>query len=489
MNLHDELGRFGADGASGSAERLSSDDVRESLGARVRSGRRRRAVGGGMGAVAGIALVALGVWAAVPFFGVQEVEPAEPDSAVSAGPFRYDIVPGADVVDGPPQVVLTGDNAVMCGDELSLAPGVTVHDPVAYERAIWVAAELTTSEALGVGEESRRYADYAPPADAFLQSDPEPALWHMGLGGDTVRWEVVPLLMDGGVVAGTSMVAGSESDVEHPGMEEASAMMQVPGDGQCGALLGGDGAERGNPMDSVLVVQFWTLSEGEEAVLAATVVIDPNGPVYDGEGPQLPEDFGPEVEAPADFADLPAHGTDDYLASPVAVREWMDGLSCSAILDGVGEGADLGPEVGEAGPLPPVPSWIETGRLYGWGDDVLVGGYPIPVATASEGWELPWADPARPESADPAVLVLSAGGEYWVFDVRWLELGDPEHDGPGWFIELTPNWECGTAQLITEGVYDAQLLFGGAGDQLEVELSPISVLAGVPSLPEVDAQG
>ncbi|GMA35241.1 hypothetical protein [Demequina litorisediminis] len=76
MNLHDELGRAGAEATGGSAERLVSGSVVESLGARVRRGRRQRALGGA-GVVAGVGVAAVGLWAWLPLGGsARDVEPA-----------------------------------------------------------------------------------------------------------------------------------------------------------------------------------------------------------------------------------------------------------------------------------------------------------------------------------------------------------------------------------------------------------------------------
>ncbi|MFN3866985.1 MAG: hypothetical protein ACK4MD_09780 [Demequina sp.] len=461
MNLHDELGRHGADAAAESARRLGSSEVRSALGARVRRGRRRRAVGGGVGAVAGVALVAAGVWSVLP--GVSpDLGPAGPSVR---GGVTYEVDETAPIEKVLP-VDLRMPRELQCGVVVQLDEGVTVHEPSVVDAgfAISAAAEL-------VADDGSRYAD---PTSVWAGYEVHQFVYQASAADlSGVQWYTMPMLLQRGEIVGLGIATGGAGSgaMSMSGPEEAAT--PLPGSCLEDQLEGlGDGG-----YEPVLVAQLWSLSLAEPL---ATVVFSAGDVEYTGLGEAVPD---------PDPASLPALGTDDYLAGTASVREWSGGLSCGPVLDGVGEGADQGAVVQDPGPVPPVPSWIETGRLYGWGDDVLVGGYPIPLATFGEAWTDTIADRLPVGSDSAARLVLSSDGDYWVFDARWSERGDPENDAPGWFLELSQVWDCGHPDMIGKGTYTAQVLYESVDGERIVDLTPVTVVRGVPSLPEIDAQG
>ncbi|WP_430868303.1 hypothetical protein [Demequina aurantiaca] len=291
MNLHDELGRHGADAAAESAGRLESAQVRATLGDRVRRGRRRRALGGaGAGAVVALAIV--GLLALVPL-GNDDPKLSEPAAVVSAGPYEFEVAPGSREAD--PEVMLRGDTAVMCGDTLDLTPGVTVHDAEALESAIELSAELTT---LRETMDTTLPATPVPldldlPEGLTTEWDPNTAQWDVALGGDVRSLEVVPLLMDGETVTGVAfgISAGGSS-----GPISSSSGVPIPRTGQCDQSLDSISNDPGDPMDSVLVAQYWgaPTAAGGDAPLLATIVVDPTQPATAGAGLPGAELVGPD---------------------------------------------------------------------------------------------------------------------------------------------------------------------------------------------------
>jgi len=140
----------------------------------------------------------------------------------------------------------------------------------------------------------------------------------------------------------------------------------------------------------------------------------------------------------------------------------------------------------EIAPPMPIPSILETGRLYGWGDDVLVGGYPQPVPLDALG-------PVEVDSSEQTTIMVhlkAADGRVWVFSLELSMRDDLPHDAPGLFASLSPLYECSADGPIPPGRYEARVGFSnGAGSSVIVQVSDITVVEGVPSVPEVHAQG
>ncbi len=197
--------------------------------------------------------------------------------------------------------------------------------------------------------------------------------------------------------------------------------------------------------------------------------------------------------ARVDVAGMPALGTSDYLVVTSTGWNVAGPPTCEAL-------AASGPEDGVATDLQgqrfPVPSWLETGRLYGWGDDVLVGGTPIPVAATGRGDFAAvqefvsnfTAEPGNP-SADLTELILTgADGSVWAFTLSWSDRDNLPYDPVGTFITMSPIYDCNEG-IPPAGVYDARLAMLRADNGAVIMLSPITILDGVPSLPLVDATG
>jgi len=188
---------------------------------------------------------------------------------------------------------------------------------------------------------------------------------------------------------------------------------------------------------------------------------------------------------------LHALGQEGYLSSVDRIWQLTGPATCEGIAAEPYGGADGG-QPGEDSTLPvPVPSWIEDGRLYGWGDDVLVGGYPIPVASASDDHVVVGGDASVEQFGRDAMLVVTDRHEVsWGYTLTWSFIGDPEHDAPGTFVSMSDTYACNGDGVPAAGMYNARIGYLAADGTYEViELAPIEVVDGVPSLPEVNAQG
>lgn len=190
---------------------------------------------------------------------------------------------------------------------------------------------------------------------------------------------------------------------------------------------------------------------------------------------------------PVDPAQMPARDDDGYLVTRGRAWDAPALLSCGAL-------ADAAPPDGAVftadAPTWPVPSWLETGRLYGWGDDALIGGYPIPVGPPSDGGEDSLrATLATLVTGDVNLVLTDGTGGVWGYTATWSDRSDLPHDPEGLFVELNADWSC-QPDIPAEGVYEARLSYVGEDGTAHIaELSPMTVVNGVPSLPEVDAAG
>jgi len=183
----------------------------------------------------------------------------------------------------------------------------------------------------------------------------------------------------------------------------------------------------------------------------------------------------------------PALGTSGYLATANTLWNAPGPLSCKALAVSApenGVGYDM------QGQRVPLPSWLETGRIYGWGAGIPAGAYPIPLAATSQADYNSVQALVADFSAGPAELALTgADGSVWGFTLSWSERSDLAHDVPGVFVTVTPDQGCSAGKLPYGG-YDARLSYtAGDGSTQVVTLGPITVALGVPSLPEVDAAG
>lgn len=459
MNLHEELGRVGASGAAGSRERLASAEVSDVLGARVRRGRRQRALGGA-GVVAGVALVAVGVWGLGPLGDPGPVGPAgssdDPTPRYElpeiSGATEYTVDESARVSDEVP-IDLRLTNQLMCGVSVDLTEGVTVHDPSVLAAGLQVSAAsrvvtdagdtVNDPSSVRVGSESHAFEAAVGWAD-----------------GSGITTSSVPLLMRSGEIVGVGVGEGGSGN--GPGGDAAPGMRWTPPPGACP-----DGTEPPGVIDGtyepVLVTQVW--SANLQTALA-TVVVSAGDIEYTGVTPTA------DASQP------------DNLATVESVVP-SGGFTCVAALDAadmIADDATAGGPSGDA--AAPVPTTIETGRLYGYGDDALTGGYPMPLGPDAE---LPVEEFGR----EPARLVLSSDAGDWVFDAAWSERDDLPHDEPGRFVSLSQVWDCGSPDLIPAGDYRARLIYSDAdgGQTGTAILSDVTVVSGVPSIPELESQG
>src|SRR5690606_13454614 len=115
-----------------------------------------------------------------------------------------------------------------------------------------------------------------------------------------------------------------------------------------------------------------------------------------------------------------------------AVRDWTSDMQCESMLADADFATVADPGAGTVSSMP-VPPTIETGRLYGWGDDALIGGYPIPVS--DENSNEPYL--AQFPDIGDATLLRRSETDTWVFAAVWSERDDLPHDEPGWFVALS----------------------------------------------------
>lgn len=263
MNLHDEMGRHGADATAESAARLESAEVLTVLGGRVRRGRRARNLGAA-GVVAAFAVMAVGAWSLLPVSD-REVDPAEVSDVVRAGPYEYHVTVSSPLDE--PEVYLEGASAVACGDTVDLTPGITVHDLEGYERALWMRAQLGPPQDLEEWLAGDQLEELSHSGDQ--------SVWAMEAGGENISVETKVMQVEGGQVVAVGSPA--EANLGGKGASAFGAVpMPGPSVGQCAG--GHTGGAVSDPADSVMVTQMWAMgfSSPDQDTLLATVVVDPN---------------------------------------------------------------------------------------------------------------------------------------------------------------------------------------------------------------------
>jgi hypothetical protein len=353
--------------------------------------------------VASVALVAVGVWAVAPTPN-DEQEPTGIHDIARAGPYSYEA--SADSRRGDPEVKLRGDAAVMCGDTVDLTSGVTVHDSEGFERSVRLGAELTT-----LGETT----DATPPAtpvpldpnkpDGLTTGwDPLQPRWSVQLSGDVGSFELVTLLMDGQTVAG--MAAGTSGSSNVTGRIWASGGAPIPRIGQCDDSLDALSAEPGDPMETLLVAQYWgaSTSTNEDTTLLATIVIDP----------ALPPNAGaslPVFKENNAFSEGSMNGPQDGVNPDLmkASQDIQDRFAC-----GVPWNLEAGyyPRDGYAGPMPEY-----TGSLAPTAQNAEE------TTTVGEFGNPPVLDASAGDLAVRTSLVAFDDGFYDTFVLAWVQDG------------------------------------------------------------------
>ncbi|GIG53815.1 hypothetical protein [Demequina activiva] len=303
-DFHDALHRAAQPHGEAVGKDLTADAVVASSVRSVSEGRRRRAAMQAVASVAAVGAVVAGAWLVLPL-GAGDQEPAGADP-VHAGPFRYEVGDDPDAVPvEEPALLLRGEDAVMCGDELSLEPGVSVHSDEAFGRGLSLAAELKT---LGDIMEGTPPATPQPlfsdmpdgPTDGW---DPASPQWEVVASGALRTHTVSTLLLDGSTVVGLQESlsgSGQEEGIAHYGGGSG-----IPAEGQCGDVETREDLVElwdrgpGDPFTSVLVAQFWG-GDAAGSTLLATIVIDPNEPANTDQEPTAVFDqpAPAELEAP-----------------------------------------------------------------------------------------------------------------------------------------------------------------------------------------------
>ncbi|MDN4480191.1 hypothetical protein [Demequina muriae] len=297
-DFHDALRRAAQQHGEAVAPSLTADAVVASSVHGISRGWRRRATAQAGVAVLGVTAIGMAAWLVPSLGGVWDAEPAGAD----AGPFRYSVESGGDVRDSEPEVMLRGADAVMCGDELDLTPGLTVHDAQALDRDLFLEAELTTlGDTLGTPTAEPRPLDPDDPDGIMTGWDPDSPSWRIAGGGEVRSYRVATLLMDDDIVAGVvaSSAYGAGGDEDAMLMGESGA--GIPRIGQCDDSLDSWSNDPGDPMDTRLVAQYWSTSETGESTLLATVVVDPNEPANSSEAPGIDGD-SPDVVDSAELS-------------------------------------------------------------------------------------------------------------------------------------------------------------------------------------------
>ncbi|WP_144018441.1 hypothetical protein [Demequina sp. NBRC 110051] len=374
---------------------------------------------------------------------VLAADSTEPSNYVEEGPLTTpstDAVPQG-AVDNGAQPVDTSD--LRCGAEGRLEEGATWYDKGATDADVAAVSQTLADDesvveqpsTLWVGYEAHRFV-VTVEADAGLTYAAYPMLFR----GDEIVGRLDPVGIDG-----------------------VQAVVYTPQPGDCGAF--GDWVSGNDDTFTPKVLIEGTFADG---TVGAQFVVSAGDIEYTGLG---------QWEGGVRELDI-----EDLATAEVVTL--LGGFTCEATLDAAEATADDGVGDTSTGAFAPIPSTVETGRLYGYGDDALVGGYPAPLG--------PDATFAVEEfGREPARLVLSSGEDRWVFDAAWSERDDLPHDDAGWFVALSQVWDCGSPDLIPEGDYEARLIYSDAdGDQAGTAvLSDIAVVEGVPSLPEIDSAG
>ncbi|WP_084079225.1 hypothetical protein [Demequina sp. NBRC 110057] len=477
MNLHEELGQAGADATAGSGERLASVEVGAALGARVRRGRRRRTLGGA-GAVAGVAVVAVGLWTWLPWGGGgRDVEPAasySPPEIHHAVDYR--VADSASVVDEVPLDLRTS-GALVCGDDVVLQEGVTVHDRAVLSSGVEVRAASQSVLSMTRGNLDQvpegEWDNLTASAPSTIDTATESHVFQVAVGwqdGDGITVMTAPLLLRGDQVVGVGVTEGGSGGGAGGSAEASLAWTPLPGEcpGGTGSASLGDGV-----YEPVLVTQVWSASLQTPL---ATMVVSAGDIEYTGL-----EEAPPWVSLETDDPGWSV----DHLATVIESRDWSEDTTCAALLADSEYVTSTGGDAG-LNAFAPLPIELETGRLYGYGDDALVGGYPIPVSGG--GVSDAWYSAFQGLEATVLLRPASPAPGVWVFDAEWTYRDDLPHDDAGWFVSLSQVWDCGEPDLMEPGRYNATLVLSDAENAQALDLTPVTVVGGVPSIPEVEGE-
>ena len=255
------------------AQAMATDERVAATASAIRAGRRRR-VAAQSSIAAGLAVGVVGLWSWTPLF-VDRAAPARP-----SGPYLYEATETSPI--GDPELVLIGDNEVRCGDEVSLHPGVTVHDARALGRGISLDA---ISQTLGDTMPGDPPATPEPlfsewPDGPTNDWDPSEEVWSVRASGDVNAIRIATVALDGEVVVGyvqDTTVTGAEGPIGGGSNGVRVARVgECEGEDQTWESV--ESAEKAGLQDTRLVAQYWGTVADAERVLLATIVVDPSLP-------------------------------------------------------------------------------------------------------------------------------------------------------------------------------------------------------------------
>ncbi|WP_084128805.1 hypothetical protein [Demequina sp. NBRC 110055] len=273
------------------AQAMATDKRVAATASAIRAGRRRRAVAQSSIA-AGLAVGVAGLWSWTPLF-VDRAEPARP-----SGPYEYEATETSPM--GDPALLLTGDNEVRCGDQVSLHPGVTVHDARALGRDVLLEAVSQTLHDVMPGDPPATPEPIVSewPDGPTNDWDPREEVWSARVSGDVNAIRIATVALDGEEVVGyvqdttvtgiAGPIGGGSNGVR------VARIGECEGEDQTWENV--EATEKADFQDTRLVAQYWGTFADDERVLLATIVVDPSLPPNTTTAPTaMPDDAGSSV--------------------------------------------------------------------------------------------------------------------------------------------------------------------------------------------------
>ncbi|MFW2512360.1 hypothetical protein ACNI3K_01120 [Demequina sp. SO4-13] len=318
-DFHDALRRAAQQHGEEVAPGLSADAVVTSSVHGISRGRQRRAAAQAGAGALGVVAIGVAGWVGLPLLGEGNMEPAGPEIGVEAGPWRYDAEPG-EATEGDPQVMLQGEDEVMCLDELSLDPGVRVHDDQAYERSIWLEAALARIDEAAASPPPSQ-PNVAPTPEGRLTPIPSAPQWVVSTGGEAASLTLATLRVVHGTVTGLSLhYAGRDR-----GEGTRAEATLVPGGNACaiptGDLTGTSAEPSGQGEETLVVAQFWATGDSGDGDPLATIVVDSSEPANTTDLPRIGETSPtPEPTAGTSGVPEPSDEPTPYPATPAHLR-------------------------------------------------------------------------------------------------------------------------------------------------------------------------
>ena len=235
---------------------------------------------------------------------------------------------------------------------------------------------------------------------------------------------------------------------------------------------------------TVIVAAFAVIGVSAGAWAEPIIAADPAHPSPTPNAPDAsPVDHLPALDAP------------NYLVEMTGAYRASETLTCNII--------PIAPMAAEdypsAGSIPPLPTWIESDRIYGLANE-LPPSYPIPLysrdGSQNFGLALNEIPQLYPKDAEIVVALIAEDGSWWGFDARYQVIYAMPHDPPGIFVSLTPNADCHGGPRATNGShippghYDARVMVNRtdiAYGNVIKDFGEVEVITGLPSFPSPNA--